>query len=76
MSIPDNIRYLVEALRTPAADASTTMQSGPRTGTTVSRNSSLGPLEQRRDGYRLYAQEKRSNDEEPLSYEEWIAQEQ
>jgi hypothetical protein len=77
MAIPDNIKALIEALRTPAAPASTTIQSGPRSGTTVaSSNPALGPIEQRRDGYRLYMQDKNANGEKPLSYEEWISQEQ
>lgn len=77
MPIPDNLRYLIEALRTPAAGASTTLQSGPRSGSTVaSGNSNLGPIEQRRDGYRLYTQDKKANGETPDSYEEWISKEQ
>lgn len=77
MAIPDGLKALIEALRTPAAPASTTLQSGPRAGSTVaSSNSALGPIEQRRDGYRMYAQEKRASGEDPESYEEWISKEQ
>lgn len=75
--IPNHLRYLIEALRTPASAAHVTMQSGPRSGTDVATsNPALGPIEQRRDGYRLYQQEKHANGESPMSYEEWISQEQ
>lgn len=71
MPVPDSLRYLLEALRTPAADASTDIQSGsnPRS---VRPNPNMGPIEQRRDGYRLYLQEKNSSGETPVSYEEWM----
>lgn len=73
----DNIKYLLEALRTPAPAASITPGTGPNAGIArPSQNPNLGPIEQRRDGYRLYAQEKTSNGETPLSYAEWISQEQ
>jgi hypothetical protein len=76
MAIPDNLRYLIQALRTPAAPASTDIQSGsnPRI---VRPNPNLGPIEQRRDGYRQYLNEFRggSQEGEPQSYEEWISKE-
>ena len=72
MSALDNVRYLLEALRTPATPAHTTLADG----TVVQpRSNKLGPIEQRRDGYRLYVQEAKTNGEEPQSYEEWISKE-
>lgn len=68
----DGLKYLLEALRTPAASASTNIQSGPNPRT-VTPNQNLGPIEQRRDGYRLYQQEKSANGESPVSYEEWLS---
>lgn len=78
MAAPDTLRYLIEALRTQPSGASTTLQSGPDAGTSVSPNSSLGPIEQRRDGYRQYLNEFKAGvqDGKPMSYEEWISQEQ
>lgn len=75
--VSDNIKYLLEALRTPAPPANYTPQTGPRAGQTITEgNPSLHPIEQRRDGYRMYAQEKTANGESPMSYQDWIAQEQ
>lgn len=78
--ISDNIRYLLEALRTPAPGRTITPQTGPSAGTPRAvGNSNLGPIEQRRDGYRQYLQEHKSGlhgDSDPQSYEEWISKEQ
>lgn len=76
--IPDSIRYIIEALRSNPQSAHTDIQSGPDAGTTRTPNPNLGPIEQRRDGYRQYLNEFRagSQDGSPLSYEEWIQQEQ
>lgn len=71
--ISENLRYLLEALRTPAANASTTMQSGPDAGQTREAPQGFGPIEQRRDGYRLYVAEKKANGENPVSYQEWFS---
>lgn len=74
----DSLKYLIEALRTPAAQASVTPQTGPNAGVSrPSGNSSLGPIEQRRDGYRQYLNEFRAGSQEgdPLSYNEWLMQE-
>lgn len=76
MSIPDNIRYLIEALRTAPSGAQTSVNSGADQGTRTP-NPALGPIEQRRDGYRQYVNEFKGGSQEgtPLSYEEWISQE-
>jgi hypothetical protein len=76
MAIPDNLKYLIEALRTPASGAQTDVQSGSNPGTRTS-NANLAPLEQRRDGYRQYLNEFRGGSQEgdPLSYEDWLSQE-
>lgn len=74
--VSDKIKYLLDALRTNAAPATTTPLTGPRAGVPIQQNQNLGPIEQRRDGYRMYAQEKSANGESPMSYQEWIAQEQ
>lgn len=75
----DSMKYLIQALRTPAAPASTHFSTGPRAGTSVSSsNPSLGPIEQRRDGYRQYLNEFHGGSQEgdPMSYEDWISKEQ
>lgn len=72
MPMPDSLRYLIEALRTQPADASTVPQTGPRAGQNVAPQNNLGPIEQRRDGYRMYVQEKNTSGESPVSYEEWM----
>ena len=78
--IPENLRYLIEALRTPARGHTVTPQTGPNAGIPRSANNdNLGPIEQRRDGYRQYLQEHNSGlhgNGEPLSYQEWISKEQ
>lgn len=78
MALPDNIRYLIEALRNSPSPAHTNIQSGPEAGTTRAPNPALGPIEQRRDGYRQYLNEFRAGSQEgqPKSYEEWIQEEQ
>lgn len=72
----DSIKYLIEALRTPSAQASTDVQSGSNPGVRTP-NQNLGPIEQRRDGYRQYLNEFRGGSQEgsPLSYQEWLSQE-
>lgn len=70
----DDVKALIGALRTAPAPASTTHADG--TVTQAPTNSRLGPIEQRRDGYRLYTQEARANGTEPQSYEEWISKEE
>lgn len=40
--------------------------------TTSDKTPSGRPLDQRRDGYRLYAREAQAMGETPQSYEEWI----
>lgn len=57
MEIPESIKAVIDALRKKKTEAP------PK----------LKPLEQRRRGYQLYAQEAQVNGEDPLSYEEWIA---
>jgi hypothetical protein len=77
--IPDNLRYLIEALRTPSSPRSITPQTGSRAGQSIATgNPNLHPIEQRRDGYRQYLNEFRAGTQEgdPMSYEEWISQEQ
>lgn len=78
--IPDNLRYLIEALRSPASGHTVTPQTGPNAGTPRAvGNSNLGPIEQRRDGYRMYLNEHKvglHGDSDPQSYEEWISREQ
>jgi len=77
--ISDNMKYLIQALRTSPSPAHTDIQSGPDAGTSrSSSNPSLGPIEQRRDGYRQYLNEFRGGSQEgdPMSYEEWISKEQ
>lgn len=78
--IPDSVRYLIEALRTPARPHTITPQTGPNAGTPrAADNPNLGPIEQRRDGYRQYLQEHGSGlhgEGDPLSYQEWISREQ
>lgn len=59
MDIPENIRAVIDALRGGAK------KENPK-------NPKLKPIEQRRRGYQLYAQEAQANGEDPLSYEEWI----
>jgi hypothetical protein len=73
-----DIRYILEALRTPSAPRSSTILSGDRAGQTITPNPNLHPIEQRRDGYRQYLNEFRAGAQEgtPLSYEDWISQEQ
>lgn len=72
--LSNNIRYLLEALRTAPSPAHTTSASGD---TRPTSNPNLGPIEQRRDGYRQYLNEFRGGSQEgsPMSYEEWISQE-
>jgi hypothetical protein len=73
--ISDNLRYLIEALRTSPSPASATPQTGPNAGVSMqSSPAGLAPLEQRRDGYRLYQQEKKASGEQPVSYQEWYNQ--
>jgi hypothetical protein len=77
--IPDSLRYILEALRTPAPPRAITLRTGERAGQTIPvDNPNLHPIEQRRDGYRQYLNEFRAGSQEgtPLSYEEWISQEQ
>jgi hypothetical protein len=79
VALPDNIRYLIEALRNSPPPAHTDIQSGPDAGTSrITHNPALGPIEQRRDGYRQYLNEFRAGSQEgtPKSYEEWIQEEQ
>lgn len=71
--ISDNLKYLLQALRTPAASASTTPMSGPDAGQSRQAPQGFGPIEQRRDGYRLYVAEKKANGEDPVSYQEWFS---
>lgn len=77
MASLDSLRYLIEALRTPSAQAATDVQSGSNPGTRTP-NPALGPIEQRRDGYRQYLNEFRAGSQEgtPLSYGEWMSKEQ
>lgn len=74
--VSSSIRYLLEALRTPSSEGGTTPRTGPEADMRRGPPAGLGPIEQRRDGYRLYMQDKRANGEDPLSYQEWIRQEQ
>lgn len=55
--IPDKVKAMVAALRN---------KSNPD-------NPKLKPIEQRRRGYQLYAQEAQQMGEPVVSYEEWIA---
>lgn len=78
--LPDNIKYLIQALRTPAPGGTYTPQSGPNAGNPQPKkdvNPNLGPIEQRRDGYRQYLNEFRAGSQEgdPMSYQDWIAKE-
>lgn len=57
--IPENVKALVKALRSKG-------KSNPD-------NPKLKPVEQRRRGYQLYAQEAQQMGEPVVSYEEWIA---
>lgn len=57
--IPDKVKAIVAALRNKPA-------SNPD-------NPKLKPIEQRRRGYQLYAQEAQQMGEPVVSYEEWIA---
>lgn len=77
----DGVRALIEALRGGAPGRTITPGTGPRSGQVipVSDKGNLGgPIGPRRDGYRQYLNEFRSGSQEgtPLSYEEWIQQEQ
>jgi hypothetical protein len=79
--LPDSVKYIIQALRTPAAGGSYTPQTGPNAGNPQPKkgtNPNLGPIEQRQDGYRQYVNEFRggSQEGEPLSYNDWIAKEQ
>jgi len=78
--LTQNVKYLLEALRTPARGHTVTPQTGPNAGVArTADNPNLGPIEQRRDGYRQYLQEHSNGlhgDSEPMSYSEWISQEQ
>lgn len=77
--IPDSLRYLIEALRSGPGpnSAQTTIQSGPRAGTSIDNpRAGFGPIEQRRDGYRLYVKEAAVNGEQPMSYEEWFSRQE
>lgn len=67
MDLPDKIRYLVEALRNKPQRPPNAVGKGP------SSTPSGRPLDQRRRGYQLYAQEAQQNDEPVRSYEEWIS---
>lgn len=77
MPIPDNIRYLIEALRTNPSSAHTDIHTGPRAGTTVTgEQNPNGPIAHRRGDYLTYIKTQRENGEDHLSYEDWITQEQ
>lgn len=73
-----DVKYIIEALRNaPAGQHTITPQTGPNSG--VQRpagGSKLGPIEQRRDGYRTYVQEQNANGDTPVSYQEWIEKEE
>lgn len=73
MDLPDNLRYLIEALR---GGGKSEFKGGKMTkhayGKDPMTSTGMKPLEQRRRGYQLYAQEAQTNGEDPVSYEEWI----
>lgn len=78
MAIPDNIRYLIEALRTPAPGANITPQTGIRAGNSIPYNeqnvaTSIGG--EHHNAYLKYMQTQKENGEDPMPYEEWLSKE-
>jgi len=69
MEIADKMRVLIEALRSSPQRPPNAKSRGPAGVSTPSGR----PLDQRRRGYQLYAQEAQTNGEDPMSYEEWIS---
>lgn len=67
MDLPDKIKYLIEALRNKPERPPSAVGKGPAS------TPSGRPLDQRRRGYQLYAQEAQVNGDDPMSYEEWIS---
>jgi hypothetical protein len=77
MDIPDNLRYLIEAIR---GGGKSVFKGGKMSahayGEDPLTSTTLKPLEQRRRGYQLYAQEQQAMGEQPASYEEWVTTQQ
>lgn len=67
MDLPDKIKYLIEALRNKPERPPNATGKGP------AKTPSGRPLDQRRRGYQLYAQEAAQMGEPAQSYEEWIS---
>ena len=67
MDIADKMRVLIEALRNKPERPPNAIGKGPPT------TPSGRPLDQRRRGYQLYAQEANQMGDTPMSYEEWIS---
>lgn len=75
----ESLKYLIEGLRSPKTAPGGTIHNYNGSGEDAVVPDSgphRFPIEQRRDGYRMYAQEKANAGETPLSYQEWISQEQ
>lgn len=74
MDLPDNVRYLIEALR---GGGRSTFKGGKLVKQEYGPSGELDKpkknlLDQRRRGYQLYAQEAQQMGESPQSYEEWM----
>lgn len=67
MDLSEKMRALIDALRSKPERPPNA--GGPKEG---SYTPSGRPLDQRRRGYQLYAQEAAQMGEAPMSYEEWI----
>lgn len=72
MDIPDNIRYMIEALRGGGKSEFKNGKLVKQTYGKPKKEGGMKPLEQRRRGYQLYAQEAEQMGEPAQSYEEWM----
>lgn len=72
MDLTDKMKLLLEALRGKPDRPPNAAERGPAGSYTPSGR----PLDQRRRGYQLYAQEAGQMGDTPVSYEEWIRQQE